>query len=484
MPLLNIRIILIVVMISLLCAWRTTLREQVLLHFYRKIQRLSLVRPSEEDVFEGALEGMTAKLREDKYGDRYSHFENPQDQTALHDQLINDLVGLGVLLEMNEKTHDVLLFPLPKSPALEAGVKYGDQLLKINGKEIKGLTLRDLSSKLQGEEGSKILLSVRRADSENHQENELEIEVARTRQRLPSVTGDRFSRDGTWNYTLETAPEIGYLGIRTTFSDTTAEEVRQALESLEKTNAKGVILDLRNNLGGYLNAAIDVCNLFLNEGIIVSTTTEIVLGDAPTEKPGFSEIVLSAAKRAIWHKPVVVLINQDSASAAEIVAACLQDHQIATVVGSRSYGKGTVQEMAELPFQLGTVRLTKAQYLRPSRKNINRTPTMTDADTWGVTPNDDCTVDLTPRQENALNRLRKLRMIVPQKDFFKQTEQLLQRIRAEESELSNGEKKFDADAKNPKETERQEPSELIGNAPYYDPQLDKAAECLRNKINE
>jgi carboxyl-terminal processing protease len=485
MPLFNIRLMLIVVIVSLLCALRTTVREQVLLHSYRKIQSLSLVRPSEEDLFEGALEGMTLKLREDKYGDHYSHFENPQDQATLHDLLVNDLVGLGVSLEMDEKTHDVLLFPLPKSPALEAGVKYGDQLLKINGEVIKGLTLRDVSGKLQGKEGSKAILVIRHTDSENplenHSENESEIEVVRMRQRLPSVIGDRLNRDGTWNYTLETAQEIGYIGLRTTFSDTTAEEMRQALESLEKANAQGVILDLRNNPGGYLNAAIDVCNLFLNEGTIVSTTPELVLGGTPTEKPGFSEIVTSAAGLAIWHKPVVVLINRDSASASEIVAACLQDHQIATVVGSRSYGKGTVQEMTELPFQLGTIRLTKAQYLRPSRKNINRTSTMTDKDIWGVTPDNHCTVDITSWQESSLDRLRNLRMIVPQKYFSKQAEQLLQRIRAEEPNPSDNETKSDNDSEQSKENDEKKTLELLGNAPYYDPQLDKAVECLREK---
>jgi len=460
MPLFNLRIIIIVVIFSLFCSMRTSVREQVLLHSYRKIQGLSLVRPSEEDVFEGALEGMTAKLREDKYGDHYAAFENPQAQAALHDQLVNDLVGLGVAMELDDKTQEVILFPLPKSPALESGVQYGDVLLKIGGQAIKGLTMREVSEKLQGEEGTKIRLTVRHDDSPktSASENEAEIEVTRKRQRLPSVVGDRLNADGTWNYTLETSPEIGYLGLRTTFSDTTAAEVRQALESL--ADAKAVILDLRNNPGGYMNAAIDVCNFFLDKGIIVSTTTEIVsAGTSPP--PAFSDRTVSAAGHAIWHKPVAVLINHNTASAAEIVAACLQDHKIATVIGTRSYGKGTVQELTALPFHLGLIRLTKAQYLRPSRQNINRTPTMTDTDIWGVSPDAGFIIELAPQQESALDRVRNLRMIVPENQLAEQTKHLIQRIESEKENL-----------KTPK---------LSGNLPYYDSQIDKAVEMLKEK---
>ena len=487
MPLANIRIILIVVIISLICLSRTSIREQVLLNVYRKIQQVAFVAPSERDVFEGALEGMTAKLR-DEYGDGYSAYENAKDQRQIRDHLENRLVGLGVSMLPVGQSQGVQLFPLPNSPALESGVKYGDLLLKVDGDDVTGLSLGEISQKLAGESGSQVTLLVRHYDLDE----EAELIVTRARMHLPSVLGDRIDRNGKWDYTLETDPDIGYVAIDKTFSDTTAVEVAKALTELNAAKVKGVIIDLRGNPGGYLNAAVDMCNLFLNKGTIVST-----------QQRDMSDTI-TAQGIAIWDKPVVVLIDAYSASASEIVAACLQDHEIAVVIGVRSYGKGTVQEMIKLPLEMGMLRLTKAEYIRPSRKNINRRANSTD-DEWGVMPNEGYVLALSNQQATITYRIRNLRAIIPGEELDRQVERLVQRVQegelhlADDSqmllddgvplvELPDDETMLD-EVESPESVELSDtekvdevkkPFVLEGTPPYYDPQLNLAIEYLQS----
>lgn len=497
MPLSNFRVILIVIIISLICLSRTSIREQVLLNAYRKIRNVAFVAPSEKDVFEGALEGMTAKLR-NEYGDGYSAYENAKDQQRIRDNLENQLVGLGVSMLPLGKSRGVQLFPLPNSPALDAGVQYGDTLLQIDGDDVTGLALREISQKLSGESGSKVTLLVRHFDADEN----TELIVTRARMHLPCVLGDRLDRDGKWIYTLETAPEIGYVAIDKTFSDTTAVETATALAELKKLDAKGVIVDLRGNPGGYLNAAVDVCNLFLNKGTIVTT-----------QQRHTSETI-TAKGVAIWDRPVVVLVDSYSASAAEIVAACFQDHGIAVVVGTRSYGKGTVQEMIELPLEMGTLRLTKAEYLRPSQKNINRRTDDTEDDEWGVLPNEGYALVMSNQQANVTYRIRNLRAIIPAEELDRQVERLVRRIREGESHLADDSQmplddgnpmielpvdetavddetapdkneqstvtveNKDDDSEGPTVAETETAFSPEGTPPYYDPQLDLAIEYL------
>ena len=480
MPLSNLRGILIVVIISLICMSRTTIREQVLLNAWHRLQQTAFVQPTEQDLFEGALEGMTKKLY-DKYGDHYSAYENAVQQQKIRDNLENQLVGLGVWLVPMGKSQGTQLFPLPNSPALEAGVQHGDLLLKIEGDDATGLTLPEITKKLEGNPGSKVTLLVRRNDAvaADLRAAETELTVTRARIHLPSVLGDRIQRDGKWCYTLETAPDIGYLALNKTFNDSTSQEMLKALEELKKSNGiKGVIIDLRGNPGGYLNAAVGVCSLFLNEGVIV-TTKQRHFTD-PIKAPG----------TAIWNKPVVVLMDAMSASASEIVAACLQDHGIAVVVGTRSYGKGTVQEMVKLPLNMGTLRVTKAEYFRPSQKNINR-GNKSDDDEWGVMPNDGYELKPSNRQAAVTWRIRNMRGIIPEGELGRQIERFIEYVTTGESgphddsemllddgspmtELPDDE----TEAPDVETNDAKKPFTPEGTAPYYDPQLDLAVEYL------
>ncbi|MCL2117868.1 MAG: S41 family peptidase [Planctomycetaceae bacterium] len=476
MPLSNLRAILVAAIISLICMSRTSIREQVLLNACRRIQQTAFVRPTEQDLFEGALEGMTAKLR-NKYGDHYSAYENPVQQQKNQDSLENQLVGLGVLLVPSGKSQSIQLFPLPNSPALKAGVHYGDLLLKIEGDDVSGMSSAEISKKLKGQAGTKATLLVRRTDATQESDQEVEVTVTRARMHLPSVLGDRLNHDGSQCYTLETAPDIGYIALNKTFCDSTPLEIAKALEKLnESQGIRGVILDLRRNPGGYLNAAVGVCNLFLNEGVIVTT-----------KQRGFTDTI-TARGTAIWDKPVVVLMDSMSASAAEIVAACLQDHGIAVVAGTRSYGKGTVQEMIKLPLNMGTIRVTKSEYFRPSEKNINR-GNKADDDEWGVSPNDGYSLELSDRQKVVTYRIRDLRTIIPGEELGRQINRLVEHVTTGEFEADDDLQLPPDDSSPvmelPSGTEvsdnTKKPFVLDGTAPYYDPLLDQVMEYFQSR---
>ncbi len=172
------------------------------------------------------------------------------------------------------------------------------------------------------------------------------------------------------------------------------------MDLLTQQGLKGLILDLRNNPGGLLSAAVGVCEMFLKEGVIVTTRTRS--GEIKKEYTATGLQVYSGF-------PIAVLVNLYSASASEIVAACLQDHQLAVIVGERTYGKGTVQEILELEPALGAVKLTTASYWRPNGQDINRSKTATEKDPWGVRPDPGYDVPLEEKERVRLVRWRQRR---------------------------------------------------------------------------
>jgi len=470
----NIRLMVFAIVVCLICASRTSIREQVLLHSYRKMQRLSLRSPSEKDLFEGAMEGMTEKLRR-KYKDPYSYYENAENQKDINDQLENTLVGIGVFMEFGPEK-SVLLYPLLNSPAFRSGILYGDRLIKVEGEDIAGLSNEGIASKIRGPEKTAVTITVKHQGSDEP----VDVRIVRERQRMPTVVGDSLKHDGSWNYTLETNPEIGYLCLRDSFSDETPREMANALAALNRdTNVRGLILDIRGNPGGYLQSAVAVCELFLDEGTIVTVK----------RRDGSVKDTYKASGKPLWTKPVVLLINEGSASASEIVAACLQDHHRAIVVGERSYGKGTVQEIFILPMRLGSLRLTDAEYRRPSGENINRLEGDAENDTWGVLPDDDCRVPLSAAQETFIVRIRKLRSVIPENELDENVRNFVKRVtetgtipgeQTANSEKANGENKSSDQEK--EKSEESVSFQPQGAPPYYDAQLQKAIEMITESL--
>jgi carboxyl-terminal processing protease len=216
------------------------------------------------------------------------------------------------------------------------------------------------------------------------------LEMPRELVRVESVLGDRRNADDTWNYFLDEEQKIGYLRI-TNFSRHTTDELRTAVGELRRGGMTGLIVDLRFNPGGLLTTAIEVSDLFVAEGRIVSTAG----------RSGPQRVWDAQIDGTFEGFPIAVLINRASASASEIVAACLQDHQRATIIGERSWGKGSVQNVIELEEGKSALKLTTAGYLRPSGKNIHRREGAADTDEWGVTPDAGFELKLTTDEIDA-----------------------------------------------------------------------------------
>ncbi len=200
---------------------------------------------------------------------------------------------------------------------------------------------------------------------------------------VPSVLGDRRKADDpkAWDFMLDKDSKIGYIRL-TNFSKTATKEMRDAVEELQREGVRGLIIDLRNNPGGLLKEAVGISDLFLTEGRIVSTKGRNHKEEIYDAKPD-GTLLLPAEKY-----PMVVLVNKYSASASEILAAALQDHKRAVVIGERSYGKGSVQNIIEMHEgnAPSALKLTTASYWRPSGKNIHRFPDSKETDDWGVKP--------------------------------------------------------------------------------------------------
>jgi carboxyl-terminal processing protease len=227
----------------------------------------------------------------------------------------------------------------------------------------------------------------------------VDIPIVRDLIKVESVLGDLRGPDKKWDFMADKENKIAYIRLNT-FSKTAAAELKEVVQGLEKDGVRGLVLDLRNNPGGLLRAAVEISDLFLNEGVIVSTKGRNHKDEVYRAKP--EGTLLSAPGREV---PIAVLINKYSASASEILAAALQDHKRAVVVGERSYGKGSVQNIILMEGESSALKLTTASYWRPSGKNIHRFPdkkdfeaAKIDPDEWGVKPDPGYAVKLSDEE--------------------------------------------------------------------------------------
>jgi carboxyl-terminal processing protease len=221
---------------------------------------------------------------------------------------------------------------------------------------------------------------------------------------MDSVIGDHRKADDTWNFFLDESKKIGYIRI-TTFSRHTTDEIRSALQQLTASGVKGLILDLRWNPGGLLTSAIEISDFFIADGRIVSTAGR----NAP-------ERTWDAKKEGTFEGfPIAVLVNHSSASASEILSACLQDHKKAVVIGERTWGKGSVQNIIELDDGKSAMKLTTAGYKRPSGQNIHREEGAKETDEWGVKPNPGFELKLTDAEVEEYFAERRARDVIAAK---------------------------------------------------------------------
>jgi carboxyl-terminal processing protease len=323
---------------------------------------------SERELVEAAINGMMSKL------DPYSDYITPKELDQFRKGVEREFVGIGIQVAERDGQLQIVS-PLFGTPAWRAGLRAGDRILAIGDTSTRGLSIDDSIKLMAGESGTEVTVSVlHRADSQP-----TTVTLKRELIQQPTVSGYRRNAEGVWDYFCDADHKIAYVRLAA-FGRTTADDLAQVLQQLNSLGMQGLVLDLRFNPGGRLNQAIEVSDLFLHEGRIVS-----VVGRVNNPPPWDARDEGTLIPRGF---PMAVLVNRFSASAAEIVSACLQDHKVAVIVGERTWGKGSVQNIIELEHGKSALKLTTAGYQRPSGKNIHRTPGATEADQWGVMPDD------------------------------------------------------------------------------------------------
>ena len=309
--------------------WRT-LRRQVLSKTYG----------SSKESYE-AIRGMLASL-----DDPYTRFMDPREFKEMQIDTSGELTGVGIQLSLDKDTKElVVVSPIEGSPASRAGVMPKDVIVSIDGKSTKGMSTEDAVKLIRGQAGSTVTLQLRRDGKL------VDTPLVRARIELHAVDSQvNTSADGT---------RIGYIRLKQ-FNANAAKDMADALKKLEGENVQGYVLDLRSNPGGLLMASIAIARQWMDEGVIVSTKTRDGIQDTKR-----------ATGRALTQRPLVVLVNEGSASASEILSGALQDNHRAVVVGEKTFGKGLVQSVRGLSDGSG-MTVTIAKYLTPDGRDIHK----------------------------------------------------------------------------------------------------------------
>ncbi len=396
MPLNNILIISFSAIFSLIC-YATAQRNRYAATVTEAMGIIAeeFIEPVEtRDLFESAMDGMVQDL------DQYSGFISRDDFAQFQESLDQNFGGIGIIVDVDAATNRLTVTsPMVNTPAFRAGIRGGDIILEIDSTTTEGMSLRDAVGFMRGPPGSPVHLRIQHRDKQI-----VEMDVERAVIPVQSVKGDRLKPDGRWIFHLAENSDIGYIRI-STFGEKTVSELKDALK-FENGAVKAIVIDLRNNAGGLLSAAVATCDTFIDGGKIVTTR-----GRGGVERR--REEATKAATIVDPDVDVVVLVNHFSASASEIVAACLQDHKRAYIVGERTWGKGTVQNIIELEGGKSALKLTTATYWRPTEKNIHRSKSASESDDWGVRPNDGNEIKIPDEEVIAIAKDRQRRDILP-----------------------------------------------------------------------
>jgi carboxyl-terminal processing protease len=304
---------------------------------YSKIQETSIDPPDEDDLSRASVRGMIQALRQ--AGDDYAAFYTPQGYRDFQELTSGRFSGIGVWLKPKDGELTIVSV-LPSSPALEAGLQKGDVITSIDGRAVADMTTDVAVGRIKGAEGTEVVLGVERDGGK------LSFEITRKELELPNIRASI------------TAEGLGYLRLQG-FSRGAGSQMRDQIEQLTDDGVEGILLDMRDNGGGLFSEAIDVASVFIEEG-------EIVHYHSRTEE----NVTYEAEGDAFEDLPLVVLVNEGTASASEIVAGALQDNDRAILVGSTTFGKGSVQEVVPL-LNATAVKLTTAAYLTPDGHNID-----------------------------------------------------------------------------------------------------------------
>ena len=316
----------------------TTGIETTLAYIRTLLQDEYIGELDDEQMLETAIKGYVAGV-----GDEYTVYYTKDEMDDQYDAAMGNYVGIGIymIVDYSEGTIEVVSV-MENSPALEVGMQAGDMITKVNGKELTPDTVGELSNEIKGEEGTTVNLEIKRG------EETLELEVERRRIEVSHIESEMLDNN------------IGYIQVLD-FDGGTAEEFKENYESLKEQGATSLIIDIRGNGGGVVDEAIDMLEMICDKD-----STLLI----ETDKNGNEEII-KAEENPIIDVPIVVLVNETSASASEIFAGALKDHNKATIIGTKTYGKGVIQTLIRLADGSG-IKITTEEYCTPNRNKINK----------------------------------------------------------------------------------------------------------------
>ena len=295
----------------------------------------------DEKLLEGAMKGMA-----DAIGDPYTVYMNQDEFVTFIESSKGSFYGIGAQLGIRDNNVTIIA-PVEGSPAEKAGLKAGDIILKVDDYEVNELNTEAVVSRVRGEEGVPVTLTIKREGVEDP----LEIKIVRAEIKTESVKGE-ILEDG-----------IGYIQL-TTFSDEeVSDKFAEKLNELKQQGMKKLILDLRGNPGGYLNECVEIASNFIPEGEVITYTIDKYDKKVISNSLGGDAIGM----------PLVVLVDGGSASASEVVTGALRDYEVATIIGTRTFGKGIVQQLRVLPNDMGGLKVTTSKYYTPNGENIHGT---------------------------------------------------------------------------------------------------------------
>lgn len=345
--------------------------------------------------------------------DPYTTYIDAETKANFDRDVQGNFTGIGVQIRKDANTDMLLVVtPIKNSPAYKAGMIAGDIISTIirevdsNGKALlekevistKGMALSDAVKKILGKPNTKVKILVQREGSEKP----IEFEITRGRVEVETVLGYKRNEKDDWEFMIDPVSKIGYARL-TSFSRNTARDLISVMKQLVGKQVKGFVLDLRFNPGGLLDSAVDISDLYIGDGLIVSIRP----------RQGKEQRHTGVQEGSLMDFPMVCLVNGGSASGSEIVSACLQDHHRALVIGERSYGKGSVQNIQA--FGEGELKLTIASFWRPNGKNLNKSSTKgKDEDEWGVKP--DIEIKLSRKERDDLADSQRESEVIQRKD--------------------------------------------------------------------
>ncbi len=346
----------------------------------------------------GAIEGMIEELN-----DPYTTFVPRRDTDEFSKDLTGEYVGIGAEVQIRDGWLTISS-PLDGSPSWKAGVMADDRVVAIDGKSTEGFTIDESIDLLTGEPNTKVVITVERGTET------IDIEIIRDHIKVQAVKGFmREGGDGEWMHLIDPSAGIGYIRL-TQFTPGCAQEVKNAIEHTKRElggDLNGMILDLRFNPGGLLDEAVEIADLFIEEGTIVSTKGRV-----------FEEEIDRATRAGtITDLPLLVMVNGQSASASEVLSGALSDHNRAVILGTRSFGKGSVQTVRPLESGAGVLKITEQYYYLPSGRLLHRRDDSTE---WGVDPTPGYFVPMTTDETLDMLRARREQEIIEHNDESEQ----------------------------------------------------------------